>query len=77
MEDMSAAGEATDRGGNDLLLLKKVIVLFIVLAAAYLGLLQQSVKTPAGFFDGSRQTVDEDQIARAFRQRAKDIKVSG
>jgi hypothetical protein len=74
---MSPAGEQTETGFIDVSLLKKILAVLVILVAGYLGLLQQPDNRSIAPPDGSQQTIGDDQITRAFRQRAKDLSIAG
>ncbi|MES9946671.1 MAG: hypothetical protein B6D77_09015 [gamma proteobacterium symbiont of Ctena orbiculata] len=57
---------------------KKVVVgVLIILVAGYVGLLQRQQTPPVVVPDATPQSVGDDQITRAYRQRAKDLQVRG
>ncbi|MES9923436.1 MAG: DUF3465 domain-containing protein [Candidatus Thiodiazotropha endolucinida] len=58
-------------------LLRKIAAVLLILLAGYFGLLQQAGNAPVVVPDGSEHSVGDDQITRAFRQRAKDLRVRG
>jgi hypothetical protein len=55
---------------------KIVVAVLVILAAGYLGLLQRQQTPPIEHSDHSIQA-DDDQITRAFRERANDLWVRG
>jgi hypothetical protein len=56
---------------------KKIVAVLAILVVGYFALLQQSENRSIAPLDGSQQSVGDDPITRAFRQRAKALPVTG
>ncbi|MCM8857162.1 MAG: DUF3465 domain-containing protein [Candidatus Thiodiazotropha sp.] len=58
-------------------ILKKIVAVLVVLAAAYFGLLQREEHPQVDFPNLPRQAGSDDAITRAFQQRADEVQVHG
>ncbi|MCU7876157.1 MAG: DUF3465 domain-containing protein [Candidatus Thiodiazotropha sp. (ex Lucinoma borealis)] len=58
-------------------MLKKIVAVLVVLIAVYFGLLQRETPPQVNFPDLSRQAGSDDEITRAFQQRADEVQVHG
>ncbi|MCU7932424.1 MAG: DUF3465 domain-containing protein [Candidatus Thiodiazotropha sp. (ex Codakia rugifera)] len=57
--------------------MKKIVAVLVVLVAAYFGFLQREAPPQVDFPDLPRQAGSDDEITRAFRQRADEVQVHG